>query len=114
MRSHGSGPSAAAYAAIGCALADGDRREMVLKLVGLFRNMLWRHGLPEPDGGDWPMQTIPVQDALRVRDALLDKGIRAVPVHRRCRPGIGLAFLITARHTPADLERAVSALVEAL
>ena len=114
LRVHGSGPSAAALAALGGALADGDRREPVRKLVALFRDGLRRHGLPEPDGGDWPMQTIPLPDALTVRDALLDKGIRTVAVHRRCRPGIGLAFLITARHTPADLERATSALVETL
>lgn len=58
------------------------------------------------------MQTVPVpwEACASVRDSLLRKGIRTVAVNRRCQEGVGIAFLINAGHTPADIERAVDAL----
>lgn len=60
------------------------------------------------------MRTILRPDAQRIRDALLNNGIRAVIVHRPGRPGLGPAFLITARHTASGLDRAIAALAATL
>jgi 8-amino-7-oxononanoate synthase len=120
-RTHGSGPSAAAMAALAGALATepfdaAQRRHVVAALVRRFRSSCRASGLPAPDGGRWPTQTVPVPagTVAAVHDSLLHKGVRAVMVHRRCRPGLGIAFLITADHTPAMIDRAVRAVAQTL
>lgn len=119
-RVHGSPPSAAARAALASALATeaaeaARRRLAVATMVRRFRSACRSGGLPTPDGGPWPTQTVPVPAGTiaTVHDSLLRKGIRTVVVHRRCRPGLGIAFLITARHTPAMIDQAVRALATA-
>lgn len=116
-RVHGSPPSAAARAALAAALATeaAQRRIAVATMVRRFRSACQSGGLPTPDGGPWPTQTVPVPagTVATVHDSLLSKGIRTVVVHRRCRPGLGIAFLITARHTPGMIDQAVRALATA-
>jgi 8-amino-7-oxononanoate synthase len=118
-RLHSSGPSAAAEAALARALAadpvEGEQRRQVLAdLIALFRSGLRQCRLPMADGGQWPMQTVPVPAAscAFVHASLLRKGIRTVAVNRRCRAGLGIAFLLNAGHTSADISRAVDALAQ--
>ncbi|HEU5473656.1 MAG TPA: hypothetical protein VFV67_23665 [Actinophytocola sp.] len=120
-RIHAGGPSAAARAALAGALATESldatrRRHQVAALVQRFRSLCRTYGLPAPDGGRWPTQTVPVLagNAQAVHESLLRKGIRSVLVHRRCRPGIGIAFLITADHSAAMVDRAVRTLADVL
>ncbi|WP_037255558.1 aminotransferase class I/II-fold pyridoxal phosphate-dependent enzyme [Kibdelosporangium aridum] len=119
-RLHGSGPSAAAQTALAQVLAvdstEGARRRRILaELIELFQSGLRQYRLPAADGGRWPTQTVPVprEFCASVRASLLRQGVRTVAVNRRCRSGLGIAFLINAGHRPADVERAVDALAAA-
>ena len=119
-RVHSSPPSTAVLRAAEQALALNRRHgERVLRhlaaLVRRFRARLREIGMA-PDGGMFPVQTVrPVgmtPETLHLR--LLDLGIRTVVV--RCCRGLGrrLAFLITALHRPADIDRAADAIARAL
>jgi 8-amino-7-oxononanoate synthase len=116
-RLHCSPPSLAALRAAEHALAmnhvQGDRRRLyVSRLVARFRAQLRQIGLAA-QGGLFPVQTLdPVEgvsaETLQVR--LLCRGIRTV-LFRCCR-GLGtrLAFLITALHRPAEIDRVIEVL----
>ncbi|MFN0090211.1 MAG: aminotransferase class I/II-fold pyridoxal phosphate-dependent enzyme [Acidimicrobiales bacterium] len=107
LQLHGSGPNAAALAACTEALAAersgaaAERRHRLHRLVRLFRQGVVAAGLPCPDGGRWPMQTLPVpaEEGRRAVQRLDAAGLRTVLVNRRCRPGCGLAVLVNATHT---------------
>jgi 8-amino-7-oxononanoate synthase len=82
------------------------------RLVRLFRTLLARAGLAAV-GGDHPVQTIVPprgQDALGLYHRLLDRDIRGVLRRNHAGTGAHLTMVITARHQPAQLERAVAAL----
>lgn len=119
-RFHHSGPDAASLVALRQTLADEpgvQRRQTVLSgLVRHFRAAAPRAGLSEPDGGLWPTQTVPVydRDVTGVVDALACRGVRALPLARRCRPGVGVGFLITVAHTTGMIDTAVAALASVL
>ena len=109
-RWHSSPPTAADFAAARAAVHDeaGNRRRRshLAVLVLRLREGLRRLGLGVLG---WPFPLVSV--ALRGADAagamyetLLGCGVRALPLHRRCREGAALAFALTARHTPADVD----------
>ncbi len=120
-RVHCSPPSAAVIHAAVRALAINRGRGEALRLrlaerVRRFRSGLSRLGLAA-QGGLFPVQTLeelPGLHPLRAHRLLLDRGIRGVPVRRRDVGGAGLAFLITARHGPDDIDRCLSALADIL
>jgi 8-amino-7-oxononanoate synthase len=116
-RLHSSPPSVAVLRAAEHALAMnnryGDRwRHHLSRLVERFRAQLRRIGLTAC-GGLFPAQTLdPVEgvSAETLHLHLLRRGIRTVLV--RCCHGLGtrLAFLITALHRPAEIDRVIEAL----
>ena len=62
--------------------------------------------------GLFPVQTIPPQDGLDLRDVhrrLADFGIRAVLHRPRCEPGLALSFIFTAAHRRAEVDRTAHA-----
>jgi len=93
--------------------AHGDRRRLYLsQLVERFRAGLRRIDLAT-QRGLFPMRTLdPVEgvSAETLHLHLLRRGIRTVLV--RCCHGLGtrLAFLITALHRPAEIDRVIEAL----
>jgi 8-amino-7-oxononanoate synthase len=121
-RTHAGAPSAAARAALHSALArDGTegvaRRLWLARLVRELRRLLHERGIPRVGGRLGPTQVVPLTTptaAAGVLDGMRRAGVRAVAVHRRCGPGAGIAFLLTARHTPDDLARAADALATVL
>lgn len=88
-------------------------RLRLVRLVSRFRNRLKKAGF-SATGGLFPVQTlapIPEIDARTLHQRLLQLGIRTV-----LRQGVNknspcVSFLITARHTPCDIDRAVNTLV---
>jgi 8-amino-7-oxononanoate synthase len=116
-RVHSSPPSLATLHAAEHALeinrCHGDRgRHYLSKLVERFRMKLQRIGL-RTQGGLFPVQTLePVEGlaAEALHACLLRRGIRAVLV--RCCSGLHarVAFLITALHQPAEIDRVIDAL----
>jgi 8-amino-7-oxononanoate synthase len=118
-RNHAGAPSAAARAALHHALArDGTegaaRRLRLATLVTQFRRALREHGIGPATRWCWPMQIVPV-DASTVQATvakLRRRGVRVVAVHRRCSAGVGLAFLLSAEHTPSDVTAVGAALAE--
>jgi 8-amino-7-oxononanoate synthase len=119
-RVHSSPPSTAVLRAAEQALVlnhrHGERlRRRLAALVRRFRVRLRELGMA-PDGGMFPVQTVQpagmTPEQLHLR--LLDLGIRTVVV--RCCRGLGrqLAFLITALHRAADIDRAADAIARAL
>ena len=119
-RVHCSPPSLAVLHAAAHALAvnrtHGDRlRHDLAQLVRRFRAGL--HGLGLAAGGGlFPLQTLRPAGvtAAALHERLLRLGIRTILI-RHCHDiGARLAFLITARHRPADIDRAVKALGRAM
>ena len=120
-RQHTSPPSAADVAAATQALAvnrrvgDGLRRRLA-GLVARLRRRLAEWGIVAI-GGLFPVQHLPAMPsavAVRLAGALADRGVRAVPQRHRCRPGATVTLLVTARHTPGDIDRAAVVAADAL
>jgi 8-amino-7-oxononanoate synthase len=111
-RVHSSPPSAAALRAAQRALALNDRcgdalRLRLARLVRHFRARLRALGF-DPLGGLFPIQTIaagPAVDPAALHGFLLERHVRAVLA-----AGPRLSFLITARHTFAEIDRAADVL----
>ncbi len=84
--------------------------------IGRFRAGVAGLGL-RPSGGMFPVQSIASgQDLepIELHAELLRRGIRSVVIRSRCRPGPALAFLLTARHTPDDVDATISAIADSL
>jgi 8-amino-7-oxononanoate synthase len=120
-RMHTSPPSRAAIHAAQHALAinhaHGDKlRQRLTRLLQRFRNRLAKTGL-QAVGGIFPVQTLlplPGTDAAAMQEHLSRSGIRVVAHQARNGHGSRVSLLITARHTPADIDRAVAAIEEAI
>jgi len=108
--------SAAAHA-LTCNETRGDElRRYLASLVTRFRGLLEAQGIPVM-AGLFPVQTIPPQDGLDLREAhrrLGELGIRSVLHRPRCEPVLALSFLFTAAHRRAEVDRAARALGIAL
>ncbi len=119
-RSHCSPPSAASSHAAAHALAVnrnlGDALRLRLAgLVARFRAGAARAGV-RFRGGIFPVQTLgpgPAGEVIALHRRLGELGVRAVPLWARPGAGARLSFLITARHEPEDVDRAVAALAQA-
>jgi 8-amino-7-oxononanoate synthase len=120
-RQHASPPSLADLRAAEHALAvnrrAGDRlRGRLVGLVVRLRSRLAERGATV-GGGLFPVQHLPAMPAwaaARLAEALTDRGVRAVLQRHRCRPGATVTLLVTARHTPSDIDRAAAAAAAAL
>ena len=120
-RVHCSPPSAAALNAAEHAMEQnrecGDAlRRRLAGLVRLFRSTASGLGL-RVRGGLFPVQSLaelPRPDVLALHGRLLRRGVRTVL--RRSRRGSSgcISFILTARHSPADIYRAVEALSDAV
>lgn len=116
-RVHSSPPSAAvihaAAHALACNATQGAAlRARLLRRVQQFRRLLAALGLAAR-GWFFPMQVLTAPHGLhapRLYAALLDAGIRPVLLRDRAGSGAALAFVLTARHTDADLRRTAHAL----
>ena len=101
--------SAARHALV-CNHEHGDElRRALEERIREFRRGLAAHGMSAA-GGLFPVQTLVMPDALTgatFLDRLYQRGIAAVLI-RGERGGPRLGFLITARHTPEQIEAAVS------
>lgn len=119
-RMHCSPPSTALIRAAEHALAVnetwGDRlRWRLAQLVRRFRERLRQVGLAA-SGGLFPVQTLrPVAaiDASGLHALLQESGVRTVLHRARDGQDARLSFLITALHTPSDIERCAKALGQA-
>ena len=120
-RVHCSPPSVAAIHAAEHALMlnaeVGDaRRVQLAQRVQQFRRQLAAAGLAA-DGGLFPVQTLkPAShlDARRLHERLFNLGVRTVLRCSHDGKEARLSFIITARHRPGDIERAVKALEQAM
>lgn len=120
-RVHCSPPSAAVIRAAEHALGINRRRGDALRLrlarlVGRFRHRLAAIGC-FASGGLFPVQTLQTErtDAtIGLHEHLLAQGIRTVLQRSsRGRAAARIAILISARHTPGDIDRAIAALSRA-
>jgi len=115
-RTHCSPPSAAVIQAAARALAlnasHGDLlRRRLAQRITQFRSRLLRAGYTAR-GGLFPVQILEAVDGVPATDLhrnLARAGVRAVPL--RGHQGGAVGFLITARHYPEHIDRAVEALV---
>jgi 8-amino-7-oxononanoate synthase len=120
-RQHTSPPSAADLHAAEHALAANRRlgerlRRRLAGLVARLRRRLAELGITA-SGGLFPVQHLPAMPsaaAARLAGALADRGVLAVPQRHRCRPGATVTLLVTARHTPGDIDRAAAVVAAAL
>ena len=90
-------------------------RRWLAALVRRFRAGLSRLGFPV-SRSLFPVQSLPaspVRDARALHQRLARLGIRALLHKPACRPGATVSFIITARHTPAAIDRAVQAVAAA-
>lgn len=118
-RVHCSPPSVAALRAaeraVICNRRDGDaRREKVLDLVRRFRHGLSVAGLALRRGL-FPIQTIPFahgMPAMALHERLAERGVRAV-LHGSAKGQSRVSFLLTSRHTPAEIDTAVRCIAAA-
>jgi 8-amino-7-oxononanoate synthase len=117
-RVHSSPPSAASLRALARALrvnarAGDELRARLADRIERFRAGVLGCGLTA-DAGQFPVQSVssPGLDAVGTHRALLEAGVRAVL--RAGRHGPELCFVVTARHSPRDAERAVEALALSL
>jgi 8-amino-7-oxononanoate synthase len=116
-RTHSSPPSLASISAGERALAintgqGDDLRRRLLRLVHRFREYLRQLGL-SASGGVFPVQTLNPVPGLKtslVHDRLLARGAKAVLSQARDGWQARLSFLITTRHTPADIDQGIAAL----
>jgi 8-amino-7-oxononanoate synthase len=119
-RVHCSPPSSAHLSAGAHALmvnqCSGERlRARLADLVDRFQYGLGQAGLPVPRG-TFPVQSLRFPsplDPVLVHRELLGLGIRAVLHRSSCLGGVAVSFLITARHSAANVDAAISALVRA-
>ena len=119
-RVHCSPPSVAdihaAATAVGVNAWYGDslRRELWL-LVERFRRLTAGLGLRTAESS-FPVQTLPFagRGAAALHRRLLACGIRTVLQAGGCRTGSAVSFVITAAHTPSDIDRAVGVLASCL
>jgi len=118
-RMHCSPPSLAVIRAAEHALRvnriHGDRLRLHLaRLVMRFRQRAAKAGF-RFTGGLFPVQTLTPDseaDTLRVHQQLLHRGVRTVLRGTPDGRGHRITFVITARHTPEAIDRAVAALSE--
>ncbi len=116
-RVHSSPPSIAAVHAAEHALAvnrdQGDSMRLRLtQLVRHFRKRLAEAGF-SVTGGLFPVQTlapIPQLDAATLHERLLRAGVRVVLQRAHDGHGARISFLITARHSPEEIDCALDAL----
>jgi 8-amino-7-oxononanoate synthase len=119
-RMHCSPPSIAVLHAAEHALAvnwehGGALRARLAGLVARFRQRAAQAGF-HFSGGLFPVQTLvpsPGLDPIRLYDRLHKQGIRTVLHQPRNGHGPRISFLITARHVPEGVDRAVDALASA-
>ena len=119
-RVHCSPPSAPLISAAEQALMinevrGGGLRSHLAMLVRHFRNRLRQVGL-SASGGFFPVQTLafaPGLDAFQLHARLLDLGVMSVLHRLRRTEDAKLSFLITALHTPSDIEGCVQTLQRA-
>jgi 8-amino-7-oxononanoate synthase len=119
-RMHTSPPSRAVIHAARRALeinhAHGDTlRQRLTRLLRRFHNRLAKAGL-RAIGGSFPVQTLlPLSgtDAASTHERLLRSGIRTVAHHARNGQRSRISLLVTARHTPAEIDHAVAAIEDA-
>jgi 8-amino-7-oxononanoate synthase len=119
-RVHSSPPSIAVIHATEHALAvnraRGDAlRQYLVQSIRRFRHRLTAVGFAAV-GGLFPVQTltpIPNLDASLLHERLLQLGVRTVLRRSHTNHSPCLSFLITARHTPQDIDGAVEMLVKA-
>jgi 8-amino-7-oxononanoate synthase len=120
-RVHCSPPSIAAMHAAEHALHVNDQcgdelRRRLAQNVRRFRQRLAQAGLAARDGV-FPMQTLklsPDLDAIGLHQRLLERGIQAVLHRGRNGSGPRISFIITARHSWTDVDRAVNGLVSGI
>jgi 8-amino-7-oxononanoate synthase len=118
-RMHCSPPSAAVIAAACHALEANRRmgealRSRLTQRVSQFRRGLKPYGVLA-SGSLFPVQPLrmhPDVDVRAVYRHLLDRGIQAV-LHRDSRSDAHCSFVLTARHRPVDIDKALEALVSA-
>jgi 8-amino-7-oxononanoate synthase len=118
-RMHCSPPAAAVIRAAEHALRvnrrNGDR--LRLRLAGLvtrFRRRAAKAGF-RFTGGLFPVQTLALASqahTLRLHERLLQHGVRTVLRRASDGGGLRISFVITARHTPEAIDRAITALTE--
>jgi 8-amino-7-oxononanoate synthase len=119
-RVHCSPPSIVHLQAVDHALAVNERegealRSRLSQLVGYFRRRLAAIGF-SLIGGLFPVQTLintARLDLLRLHERLLQLGIKTVLHNNRPREEARLSFIITALHTPSQIDCAVQALAHA-
>jgi 8-amino-7-oxononanoate synthase len=120
-RVHCSPPSIAAIHAAEHALhvnaQYGDElRQRLAQNVRHFRQHLMQAGLAARDGL-FPVQTLklsPDLDAMDLHQRLLERGIQTVLHRGRNGDGPRISFIITARHSRTDVDRAVNGLVSGI
>ncbi len=120
-RVHCSPPSVAHLAALRHAFAVNARagdalRRRVAERVVQFRSRLSAVGL-SASGGWFPVQRIVPPRGVRAAQLharLLARGVRTVPQRSRCGPGTSVAFVLTARHRPEEIDAAVAALADVI
>lgn len=118
-RVHCSPPSAALVRAAQDALrinaGKGDfLRRRLANLVRRFRTLLAQNGF-SASGELFPVQTlrgVPGADCMALHEGLLRLGVKAVLHRPRAGTGALLSFLVSALHSPRELETAVSVLAE--
>ncbi len=119
-RIHCSPPSLATLRAACHALSANRRRGNALRCVlmhrvGYFRRRMAQAGFT-PRGGWFPVQSLALPAAIpavELHAALAARGLHVVPQagHEATRDaGPRLGFMLTARHSPADIDQAVAAL----
>lgn len=95
----------------------GDRaRRRLANLVDRLRGGLAGLGLRLVDTM-FPVQVLPVRDAVTARalhDRLQTRGVRIVPIQRRCRRGFALAVIVTAAHDLSDVAGLVTAVSDVM
>ncbi len=120
-RVHCSPPSIAAIHAAEHALHVNDQygdelRQRLAQNVRHFRQRLMQAGLAAQHGL-FPMQTLmlsPDLDAIGLHQQLLERGIQTVLHRGRNGNGPRVSFIITARHSRTDVDRAVNGLVSGI
>jgi 8-amino-7-oxononanoate synthase len=89
-------------------------RQRLASLVKYFRHSAESAGF-RFTGGIFPVQTLaPASgaDARRLHQRLFNRGVRTVLRRALDMDGARLSFVVTARHTPESIDRAIAALVE--
>jgi 7-keto-8-aminopelargonate synthetase-like enzyme len=107
---------AAARRALALPAPEADaRRTRLAARVRQLRRALRARGFTVR-GGSFPMQRVPLPDAdlaLELFRRLARHGVRAVVRRSRCNDEVSLSFLVTAAHTPQQIDDAAAALAAA-